>query len=84
MADKVELVVVVNGTPTAVEANLNAPLGSIIGKALEHTGNGGRPPEDWELRDVAGVPLDLDAKIGTYHFGPATRLFLNLRAGVGG
>jgi len=84
MADKIALVVVVNGTPTTVEGNLNAPLKSIIGKALEQTGNSGRPPQDWELRDVAGQILDLNAKIGTFGFTSATRLFLNLRAGVGG
>jgi len=84
MAEKIMLVVVVNGTPTTVEANLNAPLKSIIGKALEQTDNGGQPPDNWELRDVAGQILDLTAKIGTFGFGPDTRLFLNLRAGVGG
>jgi hypothetical protein len=84
VADKIELVVVVNGTPTPVEANPNATLHSIIGRALEQTGNSGQPPENWELRDGAGQILDLNAKIGSFHFDPGTRLFLNLRAGVGG
>jgi hypothetical protein len=84
MVDKIGLTVVVNGAPTVVEANLNAPLKSIIGKALEQTGNTGQPPDNWELRDAAGTVLDLDAKIGTFGFDSDTRLFLNLRAGVGG
>ncbi|WP_051772754.1 DUF2604 domain-containing protein [Saccharothrix sp. NRRL B-16314] len=84
MPDKVELQVVVNGTPTAVEANPNAPLRSIIGRALAQTDNSGQPVENWELRDNAGGVLDLDAKIGSFGFGAGTRLFLNLRAGVGG
>ncbi|MGY4898653.1 DUF2604 domain-containing protein [Micromonospora aurantiaca (nom. illeg.)] len=84
MADKIMLVVVVNGSPTAVEGNVNAPLHSIIGKALEQTNNGGQPPENWEMRDVAGQILDLKAKIGSFGFTSDTRLFLNLRAGVGG
>src|SRR6266702_4053451 len=84
MADKIALVVVVNGAPTVVEANLNAPLRSIIGPALAQTNNTGQPPENWELRDGAGQILDLSAKIDTFGFAADTRLFLNLRAGVGG
>jgi hypothetical protein len=84
MADKIALTVVVNGAPTVVEANLNAPLGSVIGKVLEQTGNTGQPADNWELRDGAGQVLDLAAKIGTFGFSADTRLFLNLRAGVGG
>ncbi|MFI9811747.1 DUF2604 domain-containing protein [Saccharothrix variisporea] len=84
MPDNVELLVVVNGTPTTVEANLHAPLRSIIGRALAQTDNSGQPVENWELRDNAGGVLDLDAKIGSFGFGVGTRLFLNLRAGVGG
>ncbi|MBB5801248.1 hypothetical protein F4560_001016 [Saccharothrix ecbatanensis] len=84
MPDKVELLVVVNGTPTTVEANANAPLHSIIGRALAQTDNSGQPVENWELRDNAGGVLDLDAKIGSFRFDTGTRLFLNLRAGVGG
>jgi len=84
MADKITLVVVVNGAPTVVEANVNAPLHSIIGKALEQTNNTGQPPENWELRDGAGQILDLGAKIGSFGFPSDTRLFLNLKAGVGG
>lgn len=81
---KETLTVIVNGVPTEVEQNANAPLKSIIGKALEQTGNQGRPQDDWELRDAAGNVLDLDKKIGDYHFPPDTKLFLNLKAGIGG
>jgi hypothetical protein len=83
--DKISLAVVVNGQPTIVEANLNAPLKSIVPRALEQTGNTGQPPENWELRDAAGVVLqDIDKKIRDFHFPPDVRLFLNLKAGVGG
>jgi hypothetical protein len=84
MAEKITLVVVVNGTPTVVEANPNAPLRSVIGKALEQTNNTGQPPENWELRDGAGQILDLATKIGSFGFPADIRLFLNLKAGVGG
>ncbi len=83
-ANQLELAVVVNGQPTLVQANLNAPLHTVIPRALEQTGNAGQPPENWELRDAAGALLDLDRKIGDFNFPPDVRLFLNLKAGVGG
>lgn len=85
MADnKVQLAVIVNGQATVVEANLNAPLQAIIPKALEQTGNTGQPPENWELRDAQGTLLDVTQKISSFNFPPDVRLFLNLKAGVGG
>ena len=82
--NQITLEVIVNGQPTEVEANLNAPLQTVIPKALEQTGNAGQPPENWELRDTAGVLLPVETKIEDFNFPPHTRLFLNLRAGVGG
>jgi hypothetical protein len=82
--NKIDLAVVVNGQPVLVEVNLNAPLRTVIPKALEESGNTGQPPENWELRDADGAELDLDRKIGDYGFAPDVRLFLNLKAGIGG
>jgi hypothetical protein len=85
VADKIALTVVVNGTPTLVEANTNAPLQGVIVQALAQTDNSGQPPQNWELRDAAGqVFPDPSAKIGSFGFTADTRLFLNLKAGVGG
>jgi len=81
---KIELIVVVNGQPTPIEANLNAPLHSIVGQALAATGNAGQPPENWELRDKAGTPLDGSQKIETFGFAAGDQIFLSLKAGVGG
>ena len=78
------LTIVVNGNPTEVNANLNAPLRTVVNKALEQTGNVGQPAENWELRDGQGVLLNLDTKIGEYHFPADVKLFLSLKAGVGG
>lgn len=83
-ANKVDLAVVVNGQPVLLEVNLNAPLRTVIPKALEESGNTGQPAENWELRDADGAELDLDRKIGDYGFPPDVRLFLNLKAGIGG
>lgn len=82
--NKETLTVIVNGTSTEVEVNENAPLGTIIPKALHQTGNQGQPPESWELKDAAGNPLDLNAKIGDFHFPENVKLFLSLKAGIGG
>ena len=78
------LTIIVAGTPTEVDANPQAPLRTVIPKALEQTGNTGQPLENWELRDEAGNLLDLDKKIGDFAFADGTKLSLNLKAGVGG
>lgn len=82
--NEIELAIVVNGQPTVVRANKNAPLRTVIARAVEQTGNAGQPPDNWELRDAAGAPLPLDQKIADFKFPPDVRLFLNLKAGVGG
>lgn len=81
---KFQLAVVVNGQVTVVDANVNSPLHTIMPRALDQTGNTGQPPENWELRDAQGTLLDTSKKISAFHFPPDTRLFLNLKAGVGG
>ena len=82
--NEIDLAIVVNGQPTIVRANKNAPLQTVIPRALEQTGNAGQPPANWELRDSAGALLSLDQKIGEFNFPADVRLFLNLKAGVGG
>src|SRR6202011_714561 len=84
MPEKIDIAVVVNGQVTVVETTPDAPLGTIIPKALHQTNNRGQPPENWELRDANGVLLDLTKKIKDFNFPPNVRLFLNLKAGVGG
>ena len=81
---KISITVVVNGQPTVLDVIADAPLGTVIPEALHQTENSGQPPENWELRDADGNLLDLDKKIGDYGFPPKVRLFLNLKAGVGG
>lgn len=80
---KIDITVVVNGQPTVVTANPNAPLHTIIPKALAQTNTTGQPPENWEL-NYEGQVLDVDRKIETFNFPPGVQLFLNLKAGIGG
>lgn len=82
--NKIDLTIIVNGKPTVVESNVNAPLRQVIEKALAQTHTTGQPAEQWELRDASGVELPLDQKIRDFNFVAGTQLFLNLKAGVGG
>ncbi len=82
--NKETVTVIVNGIAQEVEANINAPLHTLLEHALEVSGNTGQPKENWELRDEQGNILDLSRKIEEYGFSEATKLFLNLKAGVGG
>jgi ABC-type Zn2+ transport system substrate-binding protein/surface adhesin len=81
---KLVLTVVVGGTATEVEANPEAPINSIIPIALKQTGNEGQPPENWQLKDTQGTILDINKKIEDFHFSCDVKLFLSLKAGVGG
>ncbi len=81
---KIQLSVIVNGTVTVVETQSKTHLITVITKALTQTGNHGQPPENWELRDEAGAVLDPQRTTDSYHLVSGTKLFLNLKAGVGG
>lgn len=82
--NQIQVEVIVNGESTTVDANANAPLQSLIGQALQQTGNQGQPPDNWELRDEEGNILDLNTTISDIDLTGDRKLFLNLKAGVGG
>jgi uncharacterized ubiquitin-like protein YukD len=81
--NQITVKVIVNGTPTDVKTNVHAPFKSVIEKALEQTGNTGRPIEDWELK-FNGQVLDLNKKVEDYNIPDGAELFFSLRAGQGG
>lgn len=83
MADpKIEIEVVVNGEKVVVDVNPNAALSALIAEALRKTHNNGQPVENWDLKNAAGELIDRNTKYKD--LPPGTRLFLNVRAGVGG
>lgn len=84
MVDKVQLVLTVNGEDVFVDANPNEPLLACVARALGKTGNAGRPPEEWEVRDANGGRLEISRKVGEFKFAEGTRLFLNLAVAAGG
>jgi hypothetical protein len=81
-ANKETIVVVVSGKAFPVEADVNAPIQSVVARALELSGNTGQPIQNWELRDADGHEIDLHKKVGDFPNG--TKLFLNQKVGVGG
>lgn len=80
----VDLIVVVNGQSVSIEGNPHQPLRVVAQQALNKSGNSGQPLQNWEIRDADGNVLELDRKVGEFHFPGGTKLFLNLKAGVGG
>jgi hypothetical protein len=81
---EIEITVVVNGQPVPEKVNTEEKLRAVAEKALEKSGNSGQPLDNWELRDSAGQILDLNKKVADYGIITGTKLFLNLKAGVGG
>lgn len=78
------LTVLVAGRPVQVQANVNAPLRTVLNKALEESENEGQAPENWEMRNEAGNLLDLDRKVGDLDIAPGSLLSASLRAGAAG
>jgi hypothetical protein len=79
-----ELTVIVNGTEVKVHANPNAPLHSVLGQALQLSGNTGQPPENWVFKDANGNTLDSGSKIQDLGINAQSVIYLSLKAGVGG
>ena len=85
MADKrFEITFIVNGQPVEVKVGLDEQIGEAVEDALRASGDSGQSPERWELRDESGQPIDTGKKIGEAGIGPGAKLFLNLKAGIGG
>ena len=83
--DKDAVHVVVNGAETAVSVHGNPTLSEVAATALEQTQNSGQPLENWELRGPDNAPIaDLSIKVKKLDLEADDRLFLNLRAGIGG
>jgi hypothetical protein len=81
---EIQLVFIINGANFALETNINAPLKEAVARALAESGNTGRPPSEWQVRDAAGVLLEIERKIKDFGFTNGTRLFLSLAVGAGG
>ena len=81
---KITLVFIINGQDFRIDTNVNAPLIPAIQKALQDSGNTGRNPDEWELRDASGVLLEKHRTPKDLNLRDGARLFLSLRVGAGG
>ena len=85
MSDRqIEFTIIVNGQPVPVKIDLYAEIGEAVQQALKDSGNSGQPIDNWELRDASGHPIDAGQKIAGSGIKEGAKLFLNLKAGVGG
>lgn len=81
---EIHITVVVNGQPVSEHVNVKTALREVVKRALDKSGNSGQPIDNWELRDAAGQVLDLSKTVAHYGIVSGAKLFLNLKAGVGG
>jgi hypothetical protein len=81
---KIVLTVVVGGTPTKVETNLNATLRSVAEKAINETHQAVKDLNRWEMTSESGVVLTFDSKVGDAGLKDGDTVNLNLRTGVTG
>ena len=81
--EKFKISFIINGEPTKVNVNVNAPLKVAVLKALEESENMGRPLEDWQVK-FNGVVLDMNEKFEKLNIPNNSELFLSLKAGEGG
>ncbi|WPU94756.1 DUF2604 domain-containing protein [Mucilaginibacter sabulilitoris] len=81
---KISITVIVSGTATTIEANPKQKMQVIAQKALEQTGNTGRPLSDWTLKTRDGAILDLNKTVEDYGLVDGAQLVMSLAAGVGG
>ncbi len=82
--NKIGLIFIINGQDFPIEANIHAPLMEAIQRALATSGNTGRPPDEWEVRDTSGVLLEKNRTPKDLGLHNGARLFLSLRVGAGG
>jgi Protein of Unknown function (DUF2604) len=82
---KFVLVFIINGEDFRIETSADAFLSEAVEKALVESGNTGRRnPLEWEVRDTAGVLLEMARKIKGLGLANDARLFLSLKVGAGG
>ncbi len=79
-----ELILIVNGQDVRVQVPVwqRWKMRDVRNRALRASGNTGRPPDEWEIRDVMGSLVDEEREARDFEQG--TRFFISVPAGVGG
>jgi hypothetical protein len=79
------LVFIINGEDFKVSTNVDDLLRVAVEEALKVSGNTGRrDPSEWEVRNSAGVLLEMAREIRALGLTCGARLFLSLKVGAGG
>ncbi len=81
---KIRIIFIINGQDYPIDASLHAPLMEAVEQALAVSGNTGRAPDEWEVRDASGVLLEKNRSPKDLGLNDGVRLFLSLRVGAGG
>ena len=82
--ERIEIVIVVNGQPVPEKAHVDEQVSEAVERALNDSGNSGQPLDSWELRDESGQIIEFGRKFRELGIKGGAKLFLNLKAGVGG
>lgn len=82
---KLTLVFVIGGDEFSVEANPNSPLKAARNIALGMSKDeGGREPDEWDVKDSSGKVLDVNEKIEKFNFSSGDKLYLTPKVSGGG
>lgn len=82
--NQIEVTIIVGGEDVQVRVNENAPLRTLLEKALDESGHQGQPIERWQLYRDGMQLVDLGVKIGTLGLLTGSTLSMSLAAGAGG
>lgn len=83
-SNQLHLVIVVSGAPQPVSINPQESLEHAVREALHDSGNQGRSPAEFELRNQDGALLDQTRRPAEAGVQEGQTLFLNPHAGAGG
>ncbi|MFI5297285.1 MAG: DUF2604 domain-containing protein [Polyangiales bacterium] len=80
-----KLCFVVNGDEHYIDAHDDEPIAVVAARALVVSRNTARPIEEWELRYMNGVKIEVtDKAVGDHGFARGAYLYLTLCLGAGG
>lgn len=82
---RISLIFIINGEDFPLTVEPDTALSRAVDRVLQESGNTGRrETSEWEVRDSAGVLLDMARTIKELGLTEGTRLFLSLKVGAGG
>lgn len=81
----ISLIFIINGENFPITVERDTVLRNAVDRVLTESGNTGRREiSEWEVRDSAGVLLDMTRTIKELGLTDGARLFLSLKVGAGG